>query len=206
MEHLARDDVVARAEQPDQHRREDKGRRDQPKRRELVAGTEPERKREQRDQEQRRDDAAEARAMLAARVETRLREDEHGDQRDERQPLPLRVPEDAPEDRRVPVVLLAQGERPVQRERESAEVEEDQDADAGGAEQEPATRRPGEDIRLAAPDVADFARALRRDGGWLRCCHGSLHLTLRVPWLLRPPGRTAGPELRPAPGSATRGP
>ncbi len=142
-----------------------------------MPGAEPEGERQQRDEEERRDDLAEAGAALAARVQARLREDEHRDERDERQPLALRLPEHAPENRRVPVVDLPQRERGIERQREAAEVEEDEEGDAADAEDDGPQLRASDDERLRAPDVSEVAAFLRRAGGLLRgrrlACHGS---------------------------------
>ena len=95
-----------------------------------MPGAEPEREHEQRDDDQRGDDPPEAGPPLALGVEPGLPEDEHGDERDEREPVALGVPEHAPEDRRVPVVDLAQRERAVEAEADGDEIE-----------RRPATRR-----------------------------------------------------------------
>ena len=97
----------------------------------------------------------EARSPLALLVQVRLREDEHGDERQERQPVGLDPPEHAPEHRLAPVVELPRHERRVEPEHEAAEVEADERGDArqaaGGDEQ----LRPREQKRRAGPDVAD---------------------------------------------------
>ena len=93
-------------------------------------------------------------APLAARVEPRLREHEHHHERHERQPLALRLPEHAPENRRVPVVDLPQRERGVERQREAADVQGDEAGDATDAEGSGAELGASNDEGLRTPDVA----------------------------------------------------
>src|SRR5262249_61589196 len=92
-ERLAADRVVARPEEAAGNGGEDERRRDQPERRELMAGAEPEGERQQGDDDEGGHNPPEPRPLLATRIETRLPEDEHGDQRDERKPFALGVPE-----------------------------------------------------------------------------------------------------------------
>ena len=154
VEDLLREDVVAGPEEADEQGGDHRGGRDEAEGRELVPGADPERERQQRNEEERRDDLAEPAAPLAARVEPRLREHEHHHERHEGQPLALRLPEHAPEDRRVPVVDLPQRERGVERQREAADVQEDEEGDATDAEGRGAELRASDDERLRAPDVA----------------------------------------------------
>ena len=81
----------------------------------LVAGADRERERDHRHEQERRHDAARAGALLARRVEAAAPEDEHGHEREERQPLRLGLPGQAPEHRPLAVVELAQDEREVER-------------------------------------------------------------------------------------------
>ena len=116
VEDLARDDVVARPEEPDEHDGEDGGRRDEAERRELVTDADAEREGQQRDEEDRGDDPPEPRTPLARRVEPRLREHEHRYERGERQVVGKRFsPEDPPE-HRVAVVDVPQHESGVDRD------------------------------------------------------------------------------------------
>ena len=199
VEDLARDDVVARPEEPDEHDGDDGGRRDEAERRELVADADAEGERQQRDEEDRGDDTAESRTPLAGRVEPRLREHEHGHERHERQPLALRLPQDAPEDRRVPVVDLPQHEGEIEREGEAADVERDEAGDAADAEHDRPQLGAGEAERPAAADVPEVAAFVRRAGGLLRgrrlACHGNVSV-----------GRRSARGARSRPRAACRGP
>ena len=153
--HLARDELVTRTEHRDGGCTEDHGSWCEPVGRELVPGADRERERDQRDQDQRGEHAGEARSPLALLIQVRLREDEHGDERQERQPVGLDPPEHAPEHRLAPVVELPRDEGRVEPEHEPAEVDADQRGDArkaaGGDEQ----LRAREQKRRAGPDVGD---------------------------------------------------
>ena len=123
-------------------------------------------------------------AALAGRVEPRLREHEHRHERDERQPLALRLPQDAPEDRRVPVVDLPEREREIESERDAADVERDETGDAADAERDRPQLAAREAVRPTATDVPEVAAFVRRAGGLLRgrrlACHGDVSLGLKV--------------------------
>ena len=98
-QHLDRERLVARAEDADRERCEHDRGRDQAVGREVVARSDPERRaRSAATSDERRDDLPDARATLARRIQAACPEDEHRDQREERKPLRLGVPEDAPED------------------------------------------------------------------------------------------------------------
>ncbi len=93
------DQLVARAENADQDRDENRADNVEAERREVLAGPDGEREGERRDEEHARHHAPGALAQLARRIEARAREDEHEQQDQERQPVGLVVPEEAPEDR-----------------------------------------------------------------------------------------------------------
>ena len=159
--HVARHDLVARAQHADHEHAEHERRRVQPEGRVLVARADRERERDHRDEQERRDDATGARALLARRVQPAAPEDEHRHEREERQPLRLGVPGQAPEDRPRAVVELPHDEREVERAREPAEVDRHQ---RGDAEQPPHDRPDLEDRGEEAgrPDVAGERRRPRR--------------------------------------------
>ena len=129
---LERDRVVCRAQEPDRERARRDGGRDQPGGREVVVRPEAEREHDQGDEDERAEDPPRARAALARGVEARLEEDEHGDRREERQPLGRPgVPEERPV-HGVPVDDGAQDERQVHAEREPGDVGRDEHRDADG--------------------------------------------------------------------------
>ena len=68
VEDLARDDVVARPEETDEHGGDHQRRGDEAEGRELVACADPEGERQQRNEDERRDDTPEAGTTLAARA------------------------------------------------------------------------------------------------------------------------------------------
>ena len=145
---LERERRVGGAEKTDRERARDDRRRDQPGRREVVAGAEADREDDQRDEDQRRDDAPDSRPMLAAGVETGLEEHEHGDRDQERQPLAgAGSPEQRPVDG-VAVEHRAQHERDVEAEREPDDVDRHEQHDAD-----------------RAPERADHAGGGRRGRG-----------------------------------------
>ena len=182
---LAGDEVVARAQARDHDRAEEHSGRREPVGREVVPGADREGERDQRDQEQGREDPAEAGAPPALLVEPGLREDEHGDQGQEGQPVRLDAPEDAPEDRRSAVVELPGDQRGIEADDETPEVDADERGDAG----EPPSRHrqlaAREEERGSRADVGDdprggFVPAVHSGGGDsapppLRCsgCHAS---------------------------------
>ena len=170
-EDVPRDDVVARAQRSDQHRREDERRREDRERREVVAGADAEREREDGDDDERRDDLPDAAATLALRVEALLPEDEHEHEREERQPVRLRVaPDQSPENRARAGDDLAQRERGVDAEREPAEVEDEQGGDAADPARERLERAAGEEGRSARANVlrqrAGSSRAASCRASW----------------------------------------
>ena len=111
-EHVPRQHLVARPQQADEQRSENERRRRQPVGREVVAGAEPERERDHRDEDQRCDDLTEPRANLAPLAQAPDPEHEHGDHRQERSQS-VSVSQDFPERRPVAEVELAQHERQV---------------------------------------------------------------------------------------------
>jgi hypothetical protein len=123
MQSLARDRLVASPEHPVEDRRDHEGGGDQAEGVEVVPGSDSEREHEQRDDDERRDDPAEAGTVLSLGVEAGPPEDEHRDEGEEREPVALRVPEHAPEDRVVPLVDLPERQRPVQAEADRGEVD-----------------------------------------------------------------------------------
>src|SRR6266498_1404604 len=153
-EDVARDDVVAHAQRADQNRREQERRREDRERREVVAGADPDREREQRYDGERRDDLADAAATLALGVQPLLPEDEREDQREERQPLRLGVaPDQSPENWPRAVDELAHRKRSVDAEREAAEVEHEQGRDARRPARDRLERPAGEEERPARTNV-----------------------------------------------------
>ena len=78
------------------------------------------------DERKRADDPPEACAPLALGVKAGLPEDEHGDERQERQPVCLGLPEDAPQDRALAVNEIPEGQRRVDAEGQPDHVEEDE--------------------------------------------------------------------------------
>ena len=151
LEQVARDDVVAPSQEPDADRGEDDRRRREPVRAELMARAEREDHRDHRDEGERGHDPAEPAAPLALGIEAGLPEDEHRDQRQEGQPVGLRVPEEAPQGAAVPVDELAQDERSVDAEHEPDEVEDDERGDARCAAQGGPQRK----VRGRRADVAE---------------------------------------------------
>ena len=98
---------------------------------ELVVGADPERERQARRRATSEPTIRPTPARwLALGVQAGLPEDEHGHEREERQPVRLGAPEHAPEDRVGAVVELAEDERRVEPERQPAEVEQDERGDA----------------------------------------------------------------------------
>src|SRR5581483_8826722 len=166
---LAGDRLVAAPEQAVGDGRDHERGRDQAEGGEVVPGADPEREHEQGDDDQGRDDAAEAGAVLALGVQAGPPEDEHGDERDERKPVALRVPEHAPEDRVVAVVDLPQRQRPVEAEADRDEVDGEQGRDAAEAEGERAQRAAGQEVRTAAADVLERGKAGRAFRSRTRC-------------------------------------
>jgi hypothetical protein len=153
-EDVLRQDVVARAQHADEDRGEEQRRREDRVRREPVARADAEREREHGDEDERRHDAAEAAAILAPCVETVPPEDEHRQQREEGQPLRLRVaPDQPPQDRPRACDVLAQGERRVHAEREPAEIEREQRGNARAAARGSFERPAREDVRPAGANV-----------------------------------------------------
>ena len=145
-EDVLRHDVVARAQDADEDRRHDERRREDRVRREVVAGADAERERQDGDEDERRDDRAEPAAVLALGVEAVAPEDEHGDEREERQPLRLGVaPDQSPQHRPRARHDLAQRERGIDAERQPAEVQQEQRrrCSQGGARTPSAVRRKG---------------------------------------------------------------
>jgi hypothetical protein len=122
--HVARQRLVAGAEEPDQQRGRHHGGRRQQVGVEVMARAPREGERQQRDEDERRQDPADARTYLAARVEAGLPEDEERDQREERQPLLDRIPEHSPQGREMAVDELAEHERRVEAERDACEIQE----------------------------------------------------------------------------------
>ena len=130
MQDIAGDRRVGSPEQAD-HQRGRRGRdRDEAGGREVVVRAETEREHEQRDQHQRRDDRARPGPPFARVVEPRLPEDEDGDRHEEGKPGLRTLPEQPPENRRVPVEELAEDERDVDAERQAEDVEPDECSDA----------------------------------------------------------------------------
>ena len=105
--------------------------------------------------------------LLARRVEAAAPEDEHGDEHEERQPLRLRCPRQAPQHGPLPVVQLAQHECEVQRAGNTADVDRDERRDA----HEPPRERARLDRRRKHPRAADVLRRAY--------CIRRLHVTLR---------------------------
>ena len=103
----------------------------------MIARPEPEGERDRRDEDEREEDLAEPRAQLPPAVEPPDPEHEHGDDRQERQPVRLGVPEDSPQRR-----PLAEIEHPEDQRDEDAEDEADEvDRHQGGHAGEPAPER-----------------------------------------------------------------
>jgi len=120
----------------------------------VVAGADPECERENGDDDEARDDLPEVAAPLALRVKALLPEHEDEHEREERQPIGLRIaPDEPPEDRARAADDLPQRERSVDAEREAAEVEEEQRGDAPGAADERLQRAAGEEERPARTHV-----------------------------------------------------
>ena len=135
LEQLESGRFVGGAQQADRERTRDDRGRDQAGRREVVVRAEPEREHDQRDEHERRDDPPRPRPPLAHRVQARLVEDEHGDGREEGQPLGgARRPEERPEDV-VAVDERSDHERRHQAECQTRDVERDEHSDA----EQPAT-------------------------------------------------------------------
>ena len=158
---VRRDHLVAGAEQRDHDRADHERGHVEPERRVLVAGAERERERDHHDEQQRRDDPPGAPALLPRGVQPRAPEDEHRHEREERQPVLLRVPGQPPEDRPLAVVELPQDEREVERAGEPGQVDDDERDDADraaglGAELSAGGKDPGR------PDVGGVLGTARR--------------------------------------------
>ena len=160
VQQVARDALVARAQDADDRRAGDDCGRRETVRPELVVDSPREDERHHRDEHERRDDAADSRPLLALGVEPRLPEDEDRDQRQEREPLLLGLPGDAPERQLVLVVEPAQRERQIEPEREPADVDRQQRRDRRETSSEGAQRRTGEDRSSRRADVRGDGSAL----------------------------------------------
>ena len=136
-------DLVARAQENDRDRGENERGDVETERGVLVPRADREDHGDDGDEKQRRHDAPGARTPLARRVQPCLPEHEDRDERQERQPVLFRAPEQAPKDRFRSAVELAQHEREIERARETGEVEQDERGDAHGAPPEGADLDPG---------------------------------------------------------------
>src|SRR5207248_10128342 len=90
--------LVAPAEDADQRRDEDRSDNVEAEGREVLAGADRKRERDQGDEHDRRDDPPGALAQLARPVQAVAPEDEDEHERQEREPARLPVPEQVPED------------------------------------------------------------------------------------------------------------
>ena len=130
LEDVAGEDVVAPAQQADAECREHDRRRGEAVRREPMAGTEREDQRDRPDERERAHDPPEPGASLALGVEAGLPEDEHRDEQQERQPVRLGLPEDAPQDRALAVDEVPERQRRVDAEGQPDHVEQNERRDA----------------------------------------------------------------------------
>ena len=147
--------LVARAEDSDD-RRDEHGADDvEPERREVLAGADREHQRQRRHEEHGRHDTSGSLPHLARRVQTRLPEDEHQQQDQEREPVGLVRPEQAPEDRLRLEQRGAQRQRRVEAEDQPADVDRREDRDADQTADERPNRRRRKEVRAARPDVLD---------------------------------------------------
>ena len=188
---LERDRVVGRPQEPDRERARRDGGRDQPGGREVVVRPEAEREDDQGDEDERAEDPPRARAALARGVEPRLEEDEHGDRREERQPLGgPGVPEERPV-HRVAVHDGAQHEGEVHAEREPGDVGRDEHRDAHRPAEQAGQGAARQQIHARAADVGrPVGEPAAREGpgalfGPSRARRGCL---ARHPRILRPEG------------------
>ena len=174
LEDVARQDVVARAEHADEERRQDERRRRQPVGRVVVARSESEGERDHGHEHQGEHDLAETGAQLTPSVQPADPEHEHGDHRQEGQPVALGAPQDPPEGRPLAEVELAEDQGDVDAQHEPSQVEQDQSRHArepAGDRDEAGAR---EEVRPRGADVLHGRRTLlfrrRRDGtrSWLR--------------------------------------
>src|SRR6185312_4909212 len=122
-------------------------------------------------------------APLPLGVEPGLPEDEDRDQRQERQPLRLGVPGDAPERQRVLVVEPAKREGEIEAEREAADVDREQRRDRREPSRERSKRRSGEDRGSRRPDVGrDGSALLLRRRLRVRRDHHEARFYCRLHW------------------------
>ena len=126
--------------------------------------------RDQGDEAERGDDPAEPAPPLALGIEPCLPEDEHRDQGQERKPIGLCIPQEAPEQAPVAVHELAQPERSVDPENETDEVEDDERGNArctpeGAAQREVRARRADVAERLGVAALVPAAAGAADDGG-----------------------------------------
>jgi hypothetical protein len=159
--------LVARAQHADQRDREhERGREEAEGREPELADPDAERDRDHGDDGKTPDDPAQPGAALARRVQARVPEDEHRHDGQERQPVGLLPPEDAPERRAVAAVDVSEDERGVDRDRQPGEIEHDQGGDAADAASHSLRSQVRE--RLGRADVAEHpgvARCLPRRRG-----------------------------------------
>ncbi len=165
--------LVARAKDADDRGARDECGRREAVRPELMVDAPREDKSDHGDKHERRHDPSHTGAVLALGVEACLPEDEDRDQREERQPLLLRVPGHTPERELVLVVEPTEHEREVEPEREAADVDRQERRDRGEPAQERAERRSGEERGSRRADVRRDAGAvlLRRGLGVRRGGH-----------------------------------
>ena len=155
-----RDHLVAPPEQADQPGDDEAAHEVQPEGRELLARPDREDQRQHRDEEHGRDDPPQPLAHLPLRVQAGAREDEHEQEHEERQPVGLVVPQEAPQDRLGIEDERAQREREVEAEDETGHVERREQEDARRAPDERPKGAARQEVRAARANVLDANGAL----------------------------------------------
>lgn len=117
------DQLVAAPEDADQDRHEQRTDDVEPECGEALAGPDRERKRERSDEKDARDDTCRGLPRLARFVQTGLPEDEDLQQDQKGEPVGLVIPEQPPEDRLRVDDRRAKGERCVEADHESGDVD-----------------------------------------------------------------------------------
>ena len=149
------DRLVARTQNADRRGDEHRGDDVQPEGREVLTGADRENQRQSRHEEDRRHDATRPLAHLARGIQTGLPEHEHQQQDQERKPIGLVRPEQAPEHG----LRLEQGgaerERRVEAEDQPADVDRREDRNADETTAERAHRRTRQEVGTTRPHILD---------------------------------------------------